>query len=134
MGKCVKTDQRILIVDDENDLRMLVAERLGMEGYSVAEAGRVKDAVKMLAEFDYDLLLLDVRLPDGTGLDVLKYMKGAGKNMPVIMLTGTTGLDIAVESVRLGARDYVTKPAKLSYLLHSIKDLLTEANHEADCK
>ncbi len=130
----MKTDQRILVVDDENDLRMLVAERLGMEGYCVAEAGRVKDAVRMLAQSDYDLLLLDVRLPDGTGLDVLKYMKETGKSMPVIMLTGTTGLDIAVESVRLGARDYVTKPAKLSYLLHSIKELLTGSNHEAACK
>jgi DNA-binding response OmpR family regulator len=117
-------------VDDENDLRMLVAERLGMEGYHVAEAARVKDAVKMLGQSDYDLLLLDVRLPDGTGLDVLKYMKDAGKTMPVIMLTGTTGLDIAVESVRLGARDYVTKPAKLSYLLHSIRELLTGDAHE----
>ena len=126
----MRSDQRILLVDDENDLRMLVAERLGMEGYHVAEAARVKDAVKMLGQSEYDLLLLDVRLPDGTGLDVLKYMKDAGKNTPVIMLTGTTGLDIAVESVRLGARDYVTKPAKLSYLLHSIRELLTGNGHE----
>jgi two-component system response regulator AtoC len=130
----VKNDQRILVVDDENDLRMLVAERLGMEGYNVTEAGRVKEAVKMLAQSDYDLMLLDVRLPDGTGLDVLKYMKEAGKSMPVIMLTGTTGLDIAVESVRLGALDYVTKPAKLSYLLHSIRELLTKNGHDSDAQ
>ena len=128
----MKNDQRILVVDDENDLRMLVAERLGMEGYSVTEAARVKEAVRMLTQSDYDLMLLDVRLPDGTGLDVLKFMKEAGKSMPVIMLTGTTGLDIAVESVRLGARDYVTKPAKLSYLLQSIRELLTGENHEVD--
>ena len=128
----MKNDQRILVVDDENDLRMLVAERLGMEGYSVTEAARVKEAVRMLTQSDYDLMLLDVRLPDGTGLDVLKFMKEAGKSMPVIMLTGTTGLDIAVESVRLGARDYVTKPAKLSYLLQSIRELLTGENYEVD--
>jgi len=132
MGNVVKMDQRILVVDDENDLRMLMAERLGMEGYNVTEAARVKEAVKMLSQTDYDLMLLDVRLPDGTGLDVLKYMRESGKNFPVIMLTGTTGLDIAVESVRLGARDYVTKPAKLSYLLHSIREILTGENHEAD--
>ncbi len=127
----MKKDTRILLVDDENELRMLVAERLGMEGYFVAEAGRVKDAVRLLGLSEYHLLLLDVRLPDGTGLDVLKYMKEAGKNMPVIMLTGTTGLDIAIESVRLGARDYVTKPARISYLLQSIEEILTGNNHEA---
>ena len=123
-------DQRILIVDDEHDLRMLVAERLGLEGYQVTEAGKVKDAIGKIAESEYDLMLLDVRLPDGTGLDILKFMKDSGRNTPVIMLTGTTGLDIAVESVRLGARDYVTKPAKISYLLHSIRELLAGEKHE----
>ena len=132
MGNIVRSDQRILVVDDENDLRMLVAERLGMEGYCVTEAARVKEAVKMLAQADYDLMLLDVRLPDGTGLDVLKFMKESGKSMPVIMLTGTTGLDIAVESVRLGACDYVSKPAKIAYLLNSIREILTGEDNEAD--
>jgi len=121
---------RILLVDDEHDLRMLVAERLGMEGYAVSEAGKVSDAMRLIEASEYDLLLLDVRLPDGTGLDILKFMRESGNTTPVIMLTGTTGLDIAVESVRLGARDYVTKPAKISYLLHSIRELLATDHHE----
>jgi len=128
----VKLDPRILLVDDELDLRMLVAERLGLEGYKVTEAGRVKEAISRMTESEYDLLLLDVRLPDGTGLDVLRFMKESGRHTPVIMLTGTTGLDIAVESVRLGARDYVTKPARIAYLLNSIRELLSAEPHETD--
>jgi two-component system response regulator AtoC len=127
----LKQEVRILIVDDEHDLRVLVAERLEMEGFTVEEADRVTEAVRLLAESRYDILLLDVRLPDGTGLDVLRFMRQSGISLPVIMLTGTTGLDIAVESVRLGARDYVTKPAKISYLLHSINEILTGESHEA---
>jgi len=101
-----------------------------MEGYAVSEAGKVSDAMRLIEASEYDLLLLDVRLPDGTGLDILKFMRESGNTTPVIMLTGTTGLDIAVESVRLGARDYVTKPAKISYLLHSIRELLATDHHE----
>ena len=126
----MKPDPKILLLDDEIELRMLVAERLGMEGYTVAEAGLVNDALSMIKSSKFDLLLLDVKLPDGTGIDVLRYMKDSGIKTPVIMLTGTTGLDIAVESVRLGARDYVTKPAKISYLLHSIRELLAKDSHD----
>ncbi len=126
----LKRDQNILLVDDEHELRMLVAERLGIEGYNVLEADRVCDAVKLMSHSHFDLLLLDVKLPDGTGLDVLRFMKDRGINTPVIMLTGASGLEVAVESVKLGARNYVTKPAKIPYLLHSIKELLSGASHE----
>jgi DNA-binding response OmpR family regulator len=122
--------QKILLVDDERDLRMLVAEQLGMEGYNVTEAGRVKEAIDKMSGSRFDIFLLDVRLPDGTGLDILRHMRQAGVTTPVIMLTGTAGLDIAVESVKLGARDYITKPAKISYLLNSIKGILTGQSDE----
>jgi len=120
----LKSDARILLVDDENELRMLVAERLSQEGYCVSEAARVSEALKLLAQSTYDLLLLDVKLPDGTGLDILRHLNSAGITTPAIMLTGMSGLDIAVESVKLGAQDYVTKPAKISYLLHTVKEHL----------
>lgn len=109
---------------------MLVAEQLGMEGYNVTEAGRVKEAIDKMSGSRFDIFLLDVRLPDGTGLDILRHMRQAGVTTPVIMLTGTAGLDIAVESVKLGARDYITKPAKISYLLNSIKGILTGQSDE----
>jgi DNA-binding response OmpR family regulator len=120
----LKPDSKILVVDDENELRMLIAERLSVEGYQVAEASRVSEAIELLSQSRFDLLLLDVRLPDGTGLDILRHMENIGLTTPVVMLTGMSGLDIAVESVKLGARDYVTKPAKISYLLHTVKEQL----------
>ena len=109
---------------------MLVAERLGIEGYNVLEADRVNEALRIMSHSRFDLLLLDVMLPDGTGLDVLRFMKDRGINIPVIMLTGASGLEVAVESVKLGARDYVTKPAKIPYLLHSIRELLSRESNE----
>ena len=126
----MKREQQILLVDDEHELRMLVAERLGIEGYRVLEADRVNDAVRLMSQSHFDLLLLDVMLPDGTGLDVLRFMKEQGITIPVIMLTGASGLGVAVESVKLGAKDYVTKPAKIPYLLHSIKEILEGEPHE----
>ena len=128
----MKRDQNILLVDDERELRTLVAERLGIEGYNVLEADRVNDALRIMSHSHFDLLLLDVMLPDGTGLDVLRFMKDRGIKIPVIMLTGASGLEVAVESVKLGARDYVTKPAKIPYLLHSIKELLSGESIERD--
>jgi len=126
----LEREQLILLVDDEHDLRMLVAERLGIEGYRVLEADRVKVAVKLMSQSHFDLLLLDVMLPDGTGLDVLRFMKEQGITIPVIMLTGASGLEVAVESVKLGAKDYVTKPAKIPYLLNSIREILAGEPHE----
>ena len=127
----MKPGARILLVDDEHELRILVAERLGMEGYDVSQAGLVSDALELLGQFSYDLLMLDVRLPDGTGIDILRHLSNVGIATPVIMLTGMSGLDIAVESVKLGARDYVTKPAKISYLLHTVREQLKRSLHEA---
>lgn len=126
----MKNRGKILLVDDERELRGLVAERLELEGYNVREAGRVVEAKKIMRNSSFDLLLLDVILPDGSGLELLRYMREEGIMTPVIMLTGTSGLDVAVESVRLGAREYVTKPARIPYLLHSVREVLSKESHE----
>jgi len=126
----VKNQETIFLVDDERELRGLVAELLEREGYNVRTAGCVVEAKKVLKNSGFDLLLLDVMLPDGSGLDLLRYMREEGIQTPVIMLTGTSGLDVAVESVRLGAREFVTKPVRIPHLLHSVRDILSKESHE----
>jgi two-component system response regulator AtoC len=99
---------RILVVDDERLVRWSLCQRLKGEGYEVAEAGSVAEA---LAQFpNADAVVLDFRLPDGTGLDVLKQLHQADPDLPVVMLTADKDLKTVVEAIRAGASDYLTKP------------------------
>lgn len=120
----MKSSATILLVEDEYDLRVLVARQLELEGFTIEQAGSVAEALQLITSARFDLVLLDVLLTDGTGLDVLRFMNERGICIPVIVLTGTSGLDIAVESVKLGAKGYVSKPARIPYLISSVKELL----------
>lgn len=112
---------RILVVDDEEDfrgnlLRMLKAEDLEAEA---AESGA--RALEMLAEKEYDVVLLDLRMPEMNGEEVLRCMRAAGATAEVIVLTGHVSLDSAIDLIREGAFDYQLKPYVQSKLLENIK-------------
>jgi two-component system response regulator AtoC len=103
-------NERILIVEDEKLLRWSLVERLRSEGFHVHEAG---DGRTGLAEADshfFDLLLLDFRLPDTTGLDILRELRARGEDVVVIMMTAHSSVPAAVEAMRLGAYSYLAKP------------------------
>ncbi|MGE0866258.1 MAG: sigma-54-dependent transcriptional regulator [Vicinamibacterales bacterium] len=102
----------ILIVDDEQLIRWSLASRLKDEGYRVLEAGTAADAVSLHRE-GVDLVLLDIGLPDGSGLSVLKQIKETDPDTLVIMLTGQTGIQTAVEAMKNGAFHYANKPFDL---------------------
>jgi len=99
---------RILVVDDERLVRWSLCQRLKADGYEVAEAASVAEALAQSTIAD--ALILDFRLPDGTGLDVLKQVHQADPDLPVIMLTADKDVETVVEAVKAGASDYVTKP------------------------
>jgi DNA-binding NtrC family response regulator len=105
----------ILVVDDEQLIRWSLSERLTAEGYDVVEAGLARDA---LAKFgpSIDLVLLDFRLPDSDGLTVLKKMKAADPDVPVILLTAFSSVETAVEAMKQGAYHYANKPFNLDEL------------------
>ena len=102
----------ILVVDDEPLIRWSLTERLTAEGYKVSEAGTAAEALAKSAEA-VDLVLLDYRLPDGDGLSVLKRIKERTPDTLVIMLTGVSGVDTAVEAMKQGAYHYANKPFNL---------------------
>jgi DNA-binding NtrC family response regulator len=98
---------RILVVDDEQLIRWSLNERLTQEGHEVIEAGTAKEAVAAFSP-EIDLVLLDFRLPDSDGLQVLKQIKNVDADVPVIMLTAVSGVETAVEAMKHGAHHYAT--------------------------
>jgi DNA-binding NtrC family response regulator len=102
----------ILVVDDEQLIRWSLTSRLQDEGYRVLEAETAADALKRFRE-GVDLVLLDYKLPDGDGLDVLRQMKGIDPEALVILLTGHSSVELAVEAMKEGAHHYANKPFNL---------------------
>jgi two-component system, OmpR family, response regulator len=116
----------ILYVDDDTALRKIVVDQLAAQGYAVDEAEDGEEALSKLEKGNYDLMLLDINMPNKSGIDVLKLLKERSNKCKVIMLTGRVGFTVATESLKLGADDYITKPFNLEYLLFSIRRVLSK--------
>ena len=109
-------NERILLVEDEKLIRWSIRERLKEEGFQVAEAETGAAAFRTLEEEDTDLLLLDYRLPDTTGLQILERVRGEMPEISVVMMTAYGTVESAVQAMKLGAFDYLTKPVNLDEL------------------
>ncbi len=103
----------LLVVDDEPDLRTLYELTLIREGYDVETAGSVEEALARLGETDYSAVITDMRLPDGTGLDILRRLEDGGRAEKAIVITAFGSAENAVEALKAGAYDYLTKPVDL---------------------
>ena len=104
---------RLLVVDDEPDLRTLYELTLMREGYDVESAGTVGEGWAALQASSYDLLITDMRLPDGTGLELLSRLEAAGRPEKAMVITAYGSPENAVEALKAGAYDYLTKPVDL---------------------
>ena len=108
--------QKALIVDDEPDIRELLEITLGRMKLDTRSARNVKEARELLAREPFDLCLTDMRLPDGSGLDLVQYIQQRHPQMPVAMITAFGSLDTAVQALKAGAFDFLTKPVDLARL------------------
>lgn len=115
---------RILVVDDDEPLRTVLSTELSSEGYEVTTAADGSEAIDLVRDNNFDLVLLDIKMPNVDGFEVLKFIKGGKPNTKVIMLTGFADLKNAIESKRLGAEDFVSKPYDLVDLLTTIERVL----------
>jgi two-component system response regulator AtoC len=104
---------RVLVVDDDSLLRKLIADQLSRAEFDAAPAGSAKEALDVLREADYDVVLLDIMMPGLTGLDALREIRKLEDPPEVVMLTADTSLATGVDAMRHGAYDYLTKPATL---------------------
>src|SRR5262245_28142873 len=122
--------KRILIIDDENDLRFVLKRFLSKHGYEVLEASSGKKALEILRSSEVDLILCDFKLDDMDGDEVLKSIKEINSSVPVIIITGYSNIKTAVEVMRLGAIDYVTKPLLPEEILITIRKALDAGPEE----
>jgi two-component system response regulator PilR (NtrC family) len=122
-------------VDDEASMRQLLEIALGKEGYRVTTAESGQKAVSFLEKSAVDLVVSDIRMPDMTGVEVLRQVKDIHPQVPVIMITAYASTETAVEALRLGAYDYITKPFKIEELKNTLnhalekKQLKEEVDH-----
>jgi DNA-binding NtrC family response regulator len=115
---------RILVVDDEANIRALIDEILSEEGYDVTTAADAKQARAARKEHEYDLILLDIWMPDTDGISLLKEWSEEGATGAVVMMSGHGTVDTAVEATRLGAVDFIEKPVSLAKLLRTVEKAL----------
>ena len=114
----------ILLVEDDTFLREGLIELLTNESYKITAAENANKAKTYLNMTDFDLVILDVRLPDGSGLDICREIRADGKTMPVLFLTACDDENEIVTGLDSGADDYVTKPFGIKVLLSRIRALL----------
>ncbi len=116
--------QRVLVIDDEPDIRELLELTLLRMGLETATAGTVKDALLEIQNFHPDLCLTDMKLPDGTGFDIVRYIQREYPNIPVAVITAFGSMEAAVEALKAGAYDFVSKPVDLKKLRDLVQTAL----------
>ncbi|WP_418319070.1 sigma-54-dependent transcriptional regulator [Piscinibacter sakaiensis] len=117
----------LLVVDDEPDLRTLYELTLVREGYRIDTAGDVGQAMARLAERQYDAIITDMRLPDGSGLDLLHHLEETGRAEKALVITAYGSAENAVEALKAGAYDYLTKPVDLKQFRIAVASALAGA-------
>ncbi len=117
-------DARLLIVDDDRAFRLTTAALLRSSGYAVDVAVDSGDAIAKLHQVEYDLMILDLRMPDMDGLRLIEVLRLRGNGTPVLMISGFGTIDAAVRAVHLGADDFLTKPVEPDLLERRVRALL----------
>lgn len=115
---------KILVVEDEKSLRDVIVESLEKERYVVEVASNYNEASFKVSDYDYDCILLDITLPGGSGLDILRTIKSTKKNEGVIIISAKDSIDDKVAGLDLGADDYLAKPFHLAELNARVKSVI----------
>jgi DNA-binding NtrC family response regulator len=115
------SNARVLIVDDEERFRITLRKLLTANGLETNAVGSGREAIEELKRQSYDVILLDVKMPEMDGIEALGELKKISNNVEVIILTGHASVDVAVEIMRLGGYEYLLKPCPMDELLAKIE-------------
>ncbi|MEK7735268.1 MAG: response regulator, partial [Pseudomonadota bacterium] len=119
-----KSKHQVLIVDAEPDIREVLEVTLGRMNLETRTAANVEDAKYLLAEFKFDLCLTDMRLPDGNGIDLVRFIQDKYPFLPVAVITAFGNMETAVAALKAGAFDFVSKPIDLNDLRNIVRSAL----------
>ncbi|WP_126428928.1 response regulator [Brevibacillus marinus] len=120
----MQQQKKILVVDDQYGIRILLYEVLGKEGYSTFQAANGKQALEIVQKESPHLVILDMKIPGMDGIEILKQIKMIDKNIKVIMMTAYGELDMIKEATELGALTHFTKPFDIDELRHAVNQQL----------
>ena len=123
---------KILVVEDEPEMKELITQFLQDEGYVVETADTFNSGMDKIADYDYDCILLDIMLPGGSGLEILRHLKSMNKADSVIIISAKDSLDDKVMGLDLGADDYLTKPFNPRELVARVKAVLRRSSTLSD--
>lgn len=124
----------ILIIDDEKAIRKTLSEILSYEGYKIDEAGDGEEGLKKLREKEFDVVLCDIKMPKVDGIEFLEKSREINADTPIIMISGHGTIETAVEAVKKGAYDYISKPPDLNRLLITIRNAMDKNQLVAETK
>lgn len=124
----------ILIIDDEKSIRKTLTEILTYEGYKIDEAGDGEEGLKKFKEKNYDLVLCDIKMPKLDGIEFLEKAKQINADVPIIIISGHGNIETAVEAVKKGAYDYISKPPDLNRMLITLRNAMDKTTLVAETK
>ena len=119
---------KVLIVDDEKDFLDIMAERMGAWGVEVSTTTSAENALKMVIKETYDVVIMDLMMPEMDGFKALKLFKETRPDLPIILLTANVPEEKCIEAIKLGAMDVIEKPADLNLLTQKIKEAKAREN------
>lgn len=126
--------QTILVIDDERAIRKALTEILTFEGFTVDEAADGEEGIKKIKENNYDCILCDIKMPKKDGIEVLQAAKAEKPDTPFIVISGHGNIETAVDAVRKGAYDYISKPPDLNRLLITLRNAMDKKQLVAETK
>ena len=126
--------KKILLVDDEKSIRKTLREILEFEKYEIEEAADGLDALSKVKKIQFDVILLDIKMPKMDGMETLERLQILVPDVPVIMISGHGTIETAVEAVRLGAFDFISKPPDLNRLLITIRNAFDKSSLVSEAK
>jgi putative two-component system response regulator len=125
-------EDRVLIADDEEAISNILAKRLTREGYTCVTVKNGREALSHFYKDTFSLIITDIKMPEMDGIELLKRIKAINPNIRVIMVTAFPEINMAVEAMRLGAYDFIIKPADLELVTHSVKKALESKRLEEE--